>query len=148
MTRVDKGELIGGATVAVVSSYFFLNAFDYQIGSLTRMGPGFLPLALGAIGLALGLIIMLTALGRPGVIPKIPLRPCLFVLASIAVFAFLLERAGLVPASFIAVVISSLGDRTARPVGTIVLATLTSLGNWLVFSLGLGLPMRAFEFSL
>ena len=128
-------------------SRWFHYSVDYRIGTPTRMGPGFLPMALGATGVGLGLAIAATALGRSGAVPRIPVRSSFFVLVAIAAFALLLERTGLVPATFVAVVVAMLGDATARPFEMVLLAALASLGNWLVFSVGLGLPMRAFEFA-
>lgn len=67
-------------------------------GSLTRMGPGFLPVC-AAIGLAvLGGIVVIEGLKRESAVPDLPkLRPFLVVIACPIVFSLMIEWAGMVP---------------------------------------------------
>jgi hypothetical protein len=142
----DLVDLISGALLALVGLIFLVPAFGYGIGSLTAMGAGFLPMAVSAITIGLGLAILVQGLrGRLAEVPEIAWRPLVAVAAGMAAFALLVERLGMVPAIIAAVFLAALGDRESRPLGTIVLAVFLCIGVWLVFAVGLGLPIRAFR---
>ena len=69
---------------------------DYAIGTLNRIGPGFLPVMLSVGLLAVGGLLALRALAIDGpAIEKSQVVPQLVILAAIAVFAFGIERLGL-----------------------------------------------------
>jgi hypothetical protein len=69
---------------------------DYAIGTLSRIGPGFLPVMLSIGLLAVGGLLALRALAIDGpAIEKSRMLPQLCILAAIAVFAFGIERLGL-----------------------------------------------------
>jgi hypothetical protein len=144
-SRVDKADLVAGLLIAAIGAYFLHGGLAYQIGTLTRMGPGFLPVTLGAIGIGLGLLIMLLAVGRAGALPRVSLRAALSVLLAIAAFGLLLERVGLVPAIVVAVLIAARGDPNARLLVGLTLALVIALASWLVFIVVLGLSMHPFR---
>lgn len=141
--RTDKGELLAGLIIAVIGSCFLFGAFDYRVGTIVRMGPGYLPMAYGAITLFLGLLIMLLSLGRDGEVPRPSLRAALAVLLSIASFGLFLPRVGLIPAILVAVLIAMRGDPDARLKTSLILAGSVALAAWLVFIEILGLTMHA-----
>jgi hypothetical protein len=145
LPRADRVDLLAGLLAALFGACFVVGAFDYQIGTARRMGPGFLPLALGGIGVALGLLTMLNALGRDGRLPGLSWRPMLAVVASIGVFALLLEPLGLMPTLFLTVVVASFGDPDLRPRATVTVALLVCLACWLIFLVGIDLPIPAFR---
>ena len=65
------------------------------MGTAARMGPGFFPTLLGGLLAVLGLMLSVPALLRDGEpFPKLHLRPMLMILASIVVFALLLQPLG------------------------------------------------------
>src|SRR5438094_4658111 len=72
---------------------------DYTLGTLTRMGPGYLPTILSWALVAIGglLTIRALALNGPAIAPS-RIMPQLFILAAIVVFALAIERLGLAPA--------------------------------------------------
>src|SRR5690348_15004032 len=80
------------------------------------MGPGFFPLTLGLILLALGLINIVRAVAwaKPDSFPKLAFKPLLIVPLALASFAFLLERAGVLVAVCALIAIASLGDKSFR----------------------------------
>lgn len=143
--KIDKSDLVAGLVIAGVGLFFFAGAFEYGIGTTRRMGPGYLPMAVGAITIFLGIVIAINALRQASALPRPDIRATLAVLAAIAVFGASLERFGLAPAVALAVVISSLGDRDVRAIPTMILAVAVALGIWLVFSVILGLPFHAFR---
>lgn len=145
MFRADRGDLVAGLIIAAVGGWFLIGAFDYRIGTVVRMGPGYLPMAFGAITVVLGLLILLLSLGREGDLPFPSPRAALAVLGSIAGFALLLPRAGLVPAIVLAVLIATRGDPDARLQSSLLLAAAVAAASWLVFVELLGMPMPAFR---
>ena len=145
MFRADRRDLVAGLIIAAVGGWFLVGAFDYRMGTVMRMGPGYLPMVFGIITLVLGLAIMLLALGRHGKLPQPAPRAVLAVLVSIAGFTLVLPRAGLIPAALIAVLIATRGDRDARLTSSLVLAVCVAVVSWVVFVEFLGMPMPAFR---
>lgn len=110
------------------------------LGTTVRMGPGYVPRMLSLILLALGGLICVIALvtgSEPVERPK--WRPITLVTIGIVCFALLFERAGLLPALVVLVLIASLGGdefKLTEVIGNmIVLAILCTV----VFKVGLGM---------
>jgi hypothetical protein len=110
------------------------------IGTTVRMGPGYVPRMLSLILLGLGGIICVVALisgSEPVERPK--WRPITLVTIGIVCFALLFERAGMLPALIVLVLIASLGGdefKLTEVIGNmIVLAILCTI----VFKVGLGM---------
>lgn len=103
--------LIGGGT-AIVGS-------QYQMGSLTRMGPGFFPTALGILLAILGIAIAGSAAytgapkdGGEAALTKPDWRGWLCITGGAFLFVGLASHGGLVPATFACVFVAAMGDRT------------------------------------
>jgi hypothetical protein len=141
MRRANLRDLVGGLLVAAVGLCFLVGALNMRIGSAMEMGPGYFPMLVGGVVIALGLVIAAVSFARPGRIEEVEGRPMLAVFASIGGFALVLGQFGLIPAIVAGVGLAALGDRTSRPLPTLVLAVTVALGSWLAFSVGLGLPM-------
>jgi hypothetical protein len=145
MFRSNPRDLIGGGLFAALGAAVLAGAADYRIGTPGDMGPGFFPMGLGVLAIVVGLAIIFLGLAERGTIPSIAWRQLIAVLAAIAVFGLVIERFGLIPAVFLSVGVSALGDRSSRPVASVMLATGFSVLTWLVFSVGLGVTMPAFD---
>jgi hypothetical protein len=145
MPKADKVDLIAGLIIIAFGLYFLIGSFEYRMGTVARMGPGYIPFALGAISVVLGVLITGLAIGRDGDLPVVSFRAPITILLSIIAFGFLLNRIGLVPATFIAVIISMHGDPDARAKVSITAAAIVAFFAWLVFVAVLGLQMRAFR---
>lgn len=143
MREVDRNELVSGALIIGVGLFFFLGAQEYRMGTVSRMGPGFVPYSLGAIAMFLGALIALGALGRSGALPRPAWRPLLAIAAAVVVFALLLPRVGLVPATFATTIVSMFGNHDARPKTMAITATVITALCWTVFIMLLGLPITA-----
>ena len=109
-------------------------------GTAVRMGPGYVPRMLSYILLGLGGLICVVALvtgSEPVEKPK--WKPITMVTIGIICFALLFERAGLLPALVVLILISSLGGeefKLTEVIGNMVaLAILCTL----VFKMGLGM---------
>ena len=150
MAYIDVRDLIGGLVLAAVGTTVALYAgANYQVGTPAHMGPGYFPVALGWILASLGGIIGLLAFRRtlhaltP---PPFALRPLLAVLVAVMGFSLLVERAGLVPATWLLIFIVVLAERQYLWRRTLLLALALSLMVWLVFTLALQMTLPAFTF--
>ena len=100
-----------------------------SLGTLTAMGAGYLPFALGLLLLLLGLAIaagpfMHPATGGDGheAVVAPDWRGCAAIVGGVAAFLVLGDFAGLGPATFGLVFISAMGDRTATLRGSLILS--------------------------
>jgi len=126
-----RTDYLAGALMVVTGAGAIYVCSGYRMGSLTSMGPGFFPTILGALLIILGLAIAISGADSDQS-PVAALQhhggeswdirgwACI-VLAPIA-FILLAERFGFLPASFFAVLIAALGDRTATLKASIALA--------------------------
>ena len=107
------------------------------------MGPGFFPIMLGGVLVALGLTLTIPALIRTGEpLSRVHLRPLLTILAAIVVFALLLQPLGFVLAAIVLVLISGFADPELRPVESGGLALLLTAFSVVIFVMLLGLPLN------
>lgn len=141
MIKANKTDVLGGALVVALGAYFAYGALDYRLGTVVRMGPGYLPFALGIIAILLGAAIILTALGNEGEIEPFKARMVLPVLGSILAFALILPRAGLIPATIVAVCLASLSSPRSRPQVTLLSSVVVAFLVWVAFILLLGMPI-------
>lgn len=148
MRRIDPVEMISGIFVLGLGAFFFFGAMDYPMGSVRRMGPGFVPHWLGAVSMGLGAIILLSAARPVEPAPRIVWRPLLAILASIGLFALLLPRIGLVGAALVTAVVSILGNPDATPRMLAITSAAVALICWMLFVVILRLPIPAFWWDL
>jgi hypothetical protein len=150
MKHIELRDLVAGALM--VAAGLFIAAYagtHYKIGTPSRMGPGFFPVALGLILAGLGVIIGLLAFSKslhaltP---PTFALRSVLAIPLAILVFAFLVERAGLIPAALALTCVAAIADRSLTLRRTLLLGMALALISWLVFSVGLQMTLPAFAF--
>jgi hypothetical protein len=141
MPRIDPVEILSGLLMIGLGAFFFIGAADYPMGTVSRMGPGYVPRALGGISMGLGLLICVGSVRMSGALPRVSWRAVAAIAASITLFAVLIERAGLVPAVFLASAVAMLGnvDATWRQ----ILITSASIAAicFVLFILLLGLPI-------
>lgn len=139
-------DLIAGLLTAGIGIFIITEASNYKMGTLVRMGPAFFPTIIGVLMLILAAIMLLTA--RPSEtsqqVGKDQLRGTIFVAAGIIAFAYTIEFSGMLLSVFLAVFMSTLGNRTTPILTALILAVVTSLGTWLIFCVGLGLQIEAF----
>ena len=139
---VNQKAFLSGLFFAALGLFAAIHATDYTIGRVTRMGPGFFPLMLGLILMALGVLNMVrsVAWAKPEALPKLAVKPLIIVPVALASFGFLLERTGLLIAICALVAIASLGDRSFRKREIIAVCLVVAGLASLVYVYGLGLP--------
>lgn len=117
-------------------------AVTYEIGTFTRMGPGFVPMVLGSILILLGgLTLCRDRQSEPQT--GIALRPFIAVTTGILFWALLVEFAGFLPGSAGLVLLTSLALPHTRWHSVLILATVLSVAGYLLFVLQLGVPLNA-----
>lgn len=162
-------DLAGAALMIVLGAVVVWEGTSYQMGSLTRMGAGYVPVVLGVLLIVIGLLIAITThRGRAtdvvvgGVetpLAGIPAPPkhgewsgvqwrgwgC--ILGGVAAFVVLGRWGGLVPATFAAVFISALGDRENSLRDSVLLALAITVAGVAIFHWGLKLVFPLFSWG-
>jgi hypothetical protein len=124
---------------------FYVTA-NHDLGTLRRMGPGMVPMALGGLLVLLGAILALGGMLRPAEdLPELQIRPFVFVLLAVAAFALTVRTLGLVPAVVLLVGLSTLADKEARFRTFLALAAVLCAIAVLVFRVGLGMNLPPFR---
>ena len=143
--RSDR-DVIGGALLITCGLAYAIYAMSqYNIGTLRRMGPGMFPVMLGFALTGLGATLFLTAFLKAEKLPRIRIWTPIFVLSSIGAFALMIRPFGLFPAIIAVTVISSLAELKVRPVSlTLLCASLCGL-SWLIFRVGLNMPIPLYR---
>jgi hypothetical protein len=130
-------DLLGGALMLLLGLGTAYQASQYRLGTLSNMGPGYFPLALGIILAATGLLILLSGLRTAPAILATRRRPewrgWLCICAGVALFAVIGRYGGLLPATFLSVFIAALGDRKNTLLSSTVLAAAMTLICVVVF---------------
>ena len=119
-------------------------AVSYDVGSFTRMGPGFVPLALALSLALLGGIITLRERPVSELLPPVEWRPFLAVIAGILTWVILVETAGFFIASAAQILLCSLALPNPKWRSMLIFTGALTLMGYLIFVLQLGVPLDAF----
>jgi hypothetical protein len=125
-----------------------LAAHGYSTGSAGKMGPGYFPLLLGILLLALGAVLIgrsVVLAGEP--LPRFHLRPLLVMAFAVTLFGLTIERLGLVVALAALTVLSAWAGPQFRWKETAVLAVALTAFCIGVFVYALGLPLNLWPSS-
>jgi hypothetical protein len=142
---INIRDIGAGLIFIAIGILFGLGSLELELGTPLRMGPGYFPLVLSGILVALGLVIFAQAFGHPttGSL-AVSWRGLVLILAAPVVFGLTVRGLGLVPAVMLVVLISAFASRRMSVPLALVLTVAMTLFCVLVFSLGLGLPLRLF----
>src|SRR5690606_24024161 len=116
----------------------------YPLGTVSRMGAGMVPFILGVILSIFGRMVFVASLSQEGSFAEIKVATPLIVLGSVVVFALAVGPFGLLPAAFFTTILAGFADLTFRPVRNIVLALVLTAVAYLIFAVGLQLPIPLF----
>lgn len=139
----------GGIMVAAFGVLAIWEGLRHPIGTLTGMGPGFLPIVIGIVLLSLAAAVAIEsrfvdqAEATETAVPST--RAALAILGALLAFAFVVGRYGVVPATFALVLISAFAQPRLKLFVPLAVATILSLIAVLVFIQGFGMSMRAFR---
>ena len=135
-------DVAAGLGIVVLCAAAVWSASSYGLGSARRMGAGYFPVALGLIGILLGLALTVRAVRHPRTRgPSIPLRRLLCIPAAFLLFALLIEPAGLLITILLTTLLASLADPDSRLHQSVALGTGLAVFVWLVFVVALGLSV-------
>jgi len=131
--------LVLGVGAAIIGS-------GYKVGTLARMGPGFMPVILGSVLAFIGILIAGTALvsSEPDDGKFLPDNPQWFgwlcILGGPVLFIILGEYGGMIPAVFACVFVCALGDKTATYKSSLILAAGVTVFGVVLFHYLLSIP--------
>jgi len=146
MIKRDLRDVLGGLLMIAIGGFAAIYGQRYQMGQLQQMGPGYFPVVLGSLLAVLGSFIMVPALFRSGTSIVIQWKSLLWVTASIVLFAGLLNVVGLLLATIVCVLTSSMAS-TLSLKAKIILAVCVACLTYLIFSLGLGMLIPVWPWS-
>jgi hypothetical protein len=139
-------DLLAGALYIVGGATTFLWAQKYEIGTATRMGPGYFPALRG-----LALILFGIAATVKGLVSKEPdplvehkVGPLVLMTASVVSFGFLIERAGLVVATFACLFFACFRRVRSHPLEVLLLFMGVTIFNVVVFVGFIGMQIPVF----
>jgi hypothetical protein len=137
LTEANR-DYYAGALMLVIGAVTVWQGAGYHFGSLTRMGPGFFPVALGVLLALLGIAIAAGAVRKRSAIEAVDAAPAEWrawacILAGVAAFVVLGKYGGMLPATFAIVFLSALGDRDNTVRSAFVLAVAMCIVAVVVF---------------
>ena len=131
-------------TLALVGVAIILVGRSYNVGTLTNMGPGFMPVLGGIVLLALVLAQVFTDRDKAAPGSASPgLRALLLCTGSILVWAMLAEPAGVIPASLLQLLLANAAVPQASWKVVLAISAFISVAVYVVFVVLLGVPLRA-----
>jgi hypothetical protein len=141
--RVDFKDLAFALFLIALALIAFGATGSLAVGTASDMGPGFVPRALAWIILAFGVGFLVTGFAKARApIPLPAWRPLAAILASIALFAVLFAKLGLIAACVGAVVVAGTATSPVRWLQILAFGVAIAAFSALLFVKGLGLPFK------
>lgn len=141
----DPRQFWAGVLFTGVGLLALIVARGYPLGTAARIGPGYLPICLSLLLLALGAASVWRGLRvTEGPLGPWPLVPLAFVLGSVIAFALLIEVTGLVESSFALIVLCCYRRLLRQPLEVAIIAGVLILFVVLLFVDFLQMPFTVF----
>lgn len=142
-------DFCAGIIYIVSGSIFYLLAQEYRMGSATNMGPGYFPAMLGILLVALGVGAVFQGIRakEPDPIPTHKLEPLILILASIISFGLLIERAGLIIATFVCILLACFRRALTNPIEVFLTFAALTIFNYVVFIYAFDMVMPVFPWD-
>ncbi|MCC7069480.1 MAG: tripartite tricarboxylate transporter TctB family protein [Burkholderiales bacterium] len=145
-------DLLAGLMFIVIGVVFLVGAYNYQMGTAARMGPGYFPRILGAAMAALGVVVAAIGLKNQAQWAATEgigwsWKPVIILTAAVVLFGFALPLAGMVIAIALLTMISGIAahDKNFRELA--IITVIMCLFCAAVFVWGLKLQMKLFPWS-
>jgi hypothetical protein len=142
--RYSLKDLLSGLIFIALGLAFGIAASGYQIGTALRMGPGYFPIILAVVLVALGISIVVQsfASGPDEVaIGDVPWFGMILVTASLFFFGLTVRGLGLAPSLFVSVALTAFASKRTGPLGAIVISAGLTAMCMVIFIWALGLPL-------
>jgi hypothetical protein len=143
MTRTSLLNLMPALMLGVLGLAVAIVGSGYDTGTLTAMGPGFMPVALGAVIILIALALGVGALGEQDRYQSIPWRPFLCAAGSIVLWAVLADTTGFFPAALGQLLLANYALPHSNWRLLIGKCIGLSIVSYLLFVTVLGLPLPA-----
>jgi hypothetical protein len=139
--NASRNDLASGAIFVALGGYFALEAMKYEFGTPFRMGPGFMPVVLGGVLVALGVAVAAKGIGKPDEDAPAPWpwRGIVLVLGTILFFAATIRGLGFIPVVLIAGFATALSSTRNSVLSALVITVGLCVLCMLIFVVGLGL---------
>ncbi len=139
--NASRNDLASGAIFVALGGYFALEAMKYDFGTPFRMGPGFMPVVLGGVLVALGVAVAAKGIGKPDAEapPAWPWRGIVLVLGTILFFAATIRGLGFIPVVLISGLATALSSSRNSLLSSLVISVGLCVLCMLIFVVGLGL---------
>ena len=139
-------DLVSGGIFVAAGAYFAIEALNYEVGTAFRMGPGFMPLLLGSVLVALGLGVAASGWQKPDTEQSLApsWRGIGLIIGVIVFFGLTIRGLGFVPVVLIGSFGAALASRLNSPLFAIILAVALTVTCTLIFVVGLGMSVPMF----
>ena len=109
MTNINKADFTAGLLFILFGLIFGLKGLGLEMGTTLRMGPGYFPMVLAVLLVALGVAIVISAFGSVGeAVGSYAWRGMVFILAAPVFFGLTVRGLGFVPSIFFTTLIAGL----------------------------------------
>jgi hypothetical protein len=140
-------DLLAGLLFIAFGAFVVLYGLQYPFGTSARMGPGYYPRLVSIALIVIGSILVARSYFIDGEQPeKVFVRPLYVVIIATAAFGLLIERAGLVVAAGLLIIVARFADQDFRPLEVAGLCVVLIGFSALVFWYGLSLPFQLLPF--
>lgn len=141
----DATNVICGAFFTLTGIVFAWQSLQVELGTMLRIGPGGMPLALSLLLIVLGLVILFSALRQVGEpVGIIAWRGILFITLAPIIFGLTVRGLGFIGSVFITALFASFASFRMKPLYAVALSAALTAFSTLVFSYALGLPFERF----
>lgn len=120
-------------------------ASGYGFGTPARMGPGFFPIVIGVLLMAMGFALVVQSLRHPETdepVERLHFRPLFFISLAIACFGILIEEKGLIAALVVLIVIARFAGREGSMLELAVMVVVLIAVAVGIFVYGLNIYLR------
>lgn len=145
--RAARADLFAGGTFVALGGAFAIGALGYDIGTALRMGPGYVPLVLGCVLAALGVLVLghgvLVALGHRTVEQEVlatedeagpvPWRRGGMLVAAVVLFGLTVDGLGIGGAIFVTGFLAALAGHRNSPLKALVIAAVLTVVCLVIF---------------
>jgi hypothetical protein len=119
-------------------------ARDYPVGTVTRMGPGFVPIAISVLLIVCAAVVAVQCRNIPESAMRPRLKPFLFIMGGILTWALLVDRVGFVPSTVVLVLACAFVEIGSTWRSSLLLAGGLCAAGYAIFIRGLGIPLSPF----
>lgn len=117
---------------------------NYEMGTIRNAGPGLFPVAVCVVLTVLGIVLLITGIRQAREPIVVEWRPLFFITLAMAVFPLTIQSIGLIGSITATTFTASMAARDFRPVASVIQGVLIAGASYLIFVIGLRLPVPAF----